>query len=141
MIDGFEQYDSWKCDPARERPDPPDPHEQCERVIERLQAELDAARRPLTYAELFAAVGARVPRASSFAVEVQTWCWRDIDGHDAKPETRWRISWFEPVDGKNESRGVDGASAREALQALYAAVPFADATGIGDLVGEGKVTP
>jgi hypothetical protein len=151
MSDGFEGYDVHKCSaPDGEHPDPPDPHDDCEREIvelrstlDELETELAAAQPPLTYAELFAAVAARIPARSPFSVEVRTWLWRDLDGLGAVPETSWRIGWFDRADenGKHSSKGVDGATAREALQKLYEAVPLVDATGVGGLVGDGKVTP
>jgi len=44
MTDGFANYDSWKCagPVGDEHPDPPDPHEDCERRLEQLEADNDA---------------------------------------------------------------------------------------------------
>ncbi len=40
---GFAGYDVWKCtEPAPEHPDPLDPHDDCERAIERLESEVEA---------------------------------------------------------------------------------------------------
>lgn len=41
--DGFISYDVWKCaEPAPERPDPPDVHDECEQRIAELQAEVES---------------------------------------------------------------------------------------------------
>ena len=43
--DGFMlgDFDAWKCaEPAPERPDPPDVHDECERRIGELEAEIES---------------------------------------------------------------------------------------------------
>ena len=138
MIDGFEQYDLDKCSPpVEEHPDPPDPHDQCEREIEQLHRTVTelAAQKPLpvTYRDLFAAVSAR-GTPGSFVIRVETWCHTPL----SDVASRWQISWFA---NPHDCRTVGGATAAEAFARFCAEQPAADRTGIGDLVGEGKVTP
>jgi hypothetical protein len=155
--DGFEHYDTWRCSPpSDEHPDPPDPHEACERLAEDQQAEIAQLHNhideletqmahesaPMTYAELFAAVAQRV--AHTIAIGVQSWRHVDVDGEVAI-RTRWSIYWF--AGTPETCKAAHGDTAEAALAALDAALcapldgPVTDATGIGHLVGAAEVAP
>lgn len=140
MSDGFALYDQWKCaGPTDEHPDPPDPHEQCEREIEALETELAAARKPLTYRELFDAVGARF--AGTYRIGVESWCYTPLRMTEGVTST-WSINWFPTPGNAKDCRLVTGATAADAFAQFCAQQP-SDRAGSDelDLVGDGKVTP
>lgn len=94
-------------DPVR-GPDPADPHEQCERVIEQLEHE---AARVLTFAELHGLVGSLVGD-HAYAVSVQRW-----HHPGGICQMTWRVSWFPE---ERDCRIVEATTAAGAYAKLRA---------------------
>jgi hypothetical protein len=92
----------------------------------------------MTYAELHALVGARLPPTWSYGIEVRTLTWRD-DG-TSRVESEWGAFWYEPQPGdKRKVHSVRAETAHDAWQRVCEALPQLDATGVSDLVGDGSV--
>ena len=116
-----QRYDDWKAEePAPQYPDPADPHDACERDIERLEAEVEAAKHEsrLSFAELHALVGALLPGESYFiTVDVH-----HSAGSDLMPSSNtvsWRVSYGFHSPGAG-CQQVEGDSAGGVLQKLRA---------------------
>lgn len=89
----------------------------------------------MTYAELFARVGALVPDTHSYAIEVQTFMHVHTDG-SREVRTQWRISVL-PRD--NSCVQAFCRTPEEALAEIGAKLGNVDKTGIGELVGNADV--
>lgn len=68
---------------------------------------------PLTYSELFHAVGEHIP-VGAYSIGVNTWRWeRRLSGSDNSPEIEWYINWY--AEPKHQYRSVTATSAAKAL--------------------------
>jgi hypothetical protein len=117
-------------EPVQQYPDPPDPHEACERDIAHLESELKAATlaaRPISFAELHALVAALVGDRT-YSVSVQTW--RHLGG---RSETTWAIAWFPDDSNPKLCRRFDAPTAARVYELLRAAVPPNPLDEVGDL--------
>jgi hypothetical protein len=133
MNTGFEGYDQHKCtEPAPQHPDPPDPHEACEREIARIEAEVEAAKhapRALTMLELHALVGALLPD-ESYILDVTVH--HSVSTYAQTTDTlHWRLSYG--FGRPSNCTQVNASTAAELYAKLRAALPPNPLDEIGEI--------